>query len=201
MIAATNRDLVAGVAAGRFRQDLFYRLNVFPIAMPPLRSRKDDIPMLVEYFASRYAARLGKKLETIDRATMEQLVAYPWPGNVRELQNVIERAAILAEDGVLRVEEGDLHHHHHAPHATEERKAIHPHAGPAVSAGGLRGQEQQLIESALARVSRPDLRDPRRGREAWATADDARVDDQAPRHRQASVSPLRKRAGGLKCCR
>ena len=150
VIAATNRDLVAGVAAGRFRQDLFYRLNVFPIAMPPLRGRKDDIPMLVEYFASRYAARLGKKLETIDRATMEQLVAYPWPGNVRELQNVIERAAILAEDGVLRVEEGDLHHHHHAPHATEERKAIHPHASPAVSAGGLRGQERQLIESALA---------------------------------------------------
>jgi formate hydrogenlyase transcriptional activator len=150
VITATNRDLAAGVAAGRFRQDLFYRLNVFPIAMPPLRSRKDDIPMLVEYFASRYAARLGKKLETIDRATMEQLVAYPWPGNVRELQNVIERAAILAEDGVLRVEEGDLHHHH-APHTAEERKASHPHAAPAVSTRGLRDQEKQLIEAALAR--------------------------------------------------
>jgi formate hydrogenlyase transcriptional activator len=153
VITATNRDLAAGVAASRFRQDLFYRLNVFPIAMPPLRSRKDDIPMLVEYFASRYAARLGKKLETIDRATMEQLVAYLWPGNVRELQNVIERAAILAEDGVLRVEEGDLHHHHHhhAPHAAEDRKASHPPAGPAVSTGGLRDQEKQLIEAALAR--------------------------------------------------
>jgi formate hydrogenlyase transcriptional activator len=151
VITATNRDLVASVAAGRFRQDLFYRLNVFPIAMPPLRSRKDDIPMLVEYFASRYAARLGKKLETIDRATMEQLVTYPWPGNVRELQNVIERAAILAEDGMLRVEEGDLHHHHHAPQAAEERKASHPHASPAASSGGLRDQEKQLIEAALAR--------------------------------------------------
>jgi formate hydrogenlyase transcriptional activator len=152
VITATNRDLAAGVAASRFRQDLFYRLNVFPIAMPPLRSRKDDIPMLVEYFASRYGARLGKKLETIDRDTMEQLVAYPWPGNVRELQNVIERAAILAEDGVLRVEEGDLHHHHHhAPHAPEHPKVSHPHAGPAASTSGLRDQERQLIEAALAR--------------------------------------------------
>jgi formate hydrogenlyase transcriptional activator len=151
VITATNRDLAAGVAAGRFRQDLFYRLNVFPIAMPPLRSRKDDIPMLVEYFASRYAARLGKKLETIDRATMEQLVAYPWPGNVRELQNVIERAAILADDGVLRVEESDLHHHHHHHAEAEERKASHPHAAPAASTGGLRDQEKQLIEAALAR--------------------------------------------------
>src|SRR5437870_3754161 len=109
VIAATNRDLAAAVASGRFREDLFYRLNVFPIAMPPLRSRKGDIPMLVEYFAARYASRLGKRLETIDRRTMERLTAYPWPGNARELQNIIERAAILAEGGVLRVEEADLH--------------------------------------------------------------------------------------------
>ncbi|MET0154065.1 MAG: sigma 54-interacting transcriptional regulator [Candidatus Binatia bacterium] len=148
VIAATNRDLAAGVAAGRFRQDLFYRLNVFPIAMPPLRSRKDDVPMLVEYFASRYAARLGKKLQTIDRGTMERLVGYAWPGNVRELQNVIERAAILAEDGVLRVEEGDLHHA--PPRSAEERKTSHSHTAPASSVGGLRDQEKQLIEAALA---------------------------------------------------
>jgi formate hydrogenlyase transcriptional activator len=150
VIAATNRDLAASVAAGRFRQDLFYRLNVFPIAMPPLRRRKDDIAMLVEYFASRYAARLGKKLEAIDRATMEQLVAYPWPGNVRELQNVIERAAILAEDGVLRLEEGDLHHHA-PPRVAEERKVGQAHTSPMTATGGLRDQERQLIESALAR--------------------------------------------------
>jgi formate hydrogenlyase transcriptional activator len=151
VIAATNRDLAAGVAAGRFRQDLFYRLNVFPIAMPPLRGRKDDVPMLVEYFAARYAARLGKKLQTIDRGTMDRLVAYAWPGNVRELQNVIERAAILSEDGVLHVEESDLHHHHHAAsRAAEEGASGRPHAGPAASTGGLREQEKRLIEATLA---------------------------------------------------
>jgi formate hydrogenlyase transcriptional activator len=149
VIAATNRDLAAGVASGRFRQDLFYRLNVFPIAMPSLRERRDDIPMLVEYFASRYSARLGKKLEAIDRATMDRLVAYPWPGNVRELQNVIERAAILADDGVLRVEEQDLHvspkRSEGTPGDTVERReaeTLAPH--------GLRQHEKQLIESVLA---------------------------------------------------
>jgi transcriptional regulator with GAF, ATPase, and Fis domain len=144
VIAATNRDLAAAVASGRFREDLFYRLNVFPIAMPPLRSRKGDIPMLVEYFAARYASRLGKRLETIDRRTMERLIAYPWPGNARELQNIIERAAILAEGGVLRVEEADLH-------VAEVPSAVR---GATVardpSSRDLRQNERQLIESALA---------------------------------------------------
>ncbi len=107
--------------------------------------------MLVEHFAARYAARLGKKLQTIDRSTMGRLVAYAWPGNVRELQNVIERAAILSEDGVLRVEEGDLHHH--SPRPGEEPKTSQGrgrHAAETPSTGGLRGQERRLIESALA---------------------------------------------------
>jgi formate hydrogenlyase transcriptional activator len=147
VIAATNRDLAAAVAAGRFRQDLFYRLNVFPIAMPPLRDRREDVPFLVEYFASRYSARLGRKLETIDRGTMERLVAYPWPGNVRELQNVIERAAILAEHGVLDVEDADLR-----LAAEPELPKGHSVAGPSteVSSRGLRENEKQLIESVLA---------------------------------------------------
>jgi formate hydrogenlyase transcriptional activator len=149
VIAATNRDLAAGVASGRFRQDLFYRLNVFPIALPSLRERRDDIPMLVEYFASRYAARLGKKLEAIDRRTMERLIAYPWPGNVRELQNVIERAAILADDGVLRVEESDLHVA--APRADGDAgDADRPAAALPARSGGLHQHEKQLIESVLA---------------------------------------------------
>jgi formate hydrogenlyase transcriptional activator len=145
VIAATNRDLVAAVASGRFREDLFYRLNVFPIAMPPVRSRKDDIPMLVKYFAARYASRLGKRLESIDRRTMERLIAYPWPGNVRELQNIIERAAILADSGVLRVEEADLH-------VAEVGGAVRDAtvANDPSSSRDLRQNERQLIESALA---------------------------------------------------
>jgi formate hydrogenlyase transcriptional activator len=146
VIAATNRDLAAAVASGRFREDLFYRLNVFPIAMPPLRSRKDDIPLLVEYFAARYAARLGKRLESVDRRTMERLVAYPWPGNARELQNVIERAAILAEGGLLRVEETDLHV---AP-APAAARATTAAGDSSSSSLDLRQNERQLIESALA---------------------------------------------------
>jgi formate hydrogenlyase transcriptional activator len=147
VIAATNRDLAAAVASGRFREDLFYRLNVFPVRMPPLRSRKDDIPMLVEYFAARYAARLGKKLESVDRRTMERLIAYPWPGNVRELQNVIERAAILAEGGVLCVEEGDLHV---GPSAVVDRQAREGRDSAAAEpTPGLRENERKLIEKAL----------------------------------------------------
>ena len=149
VITATNRDLAAAVASGRFREDLFYRLNVFPIAMPPLRSRKDDMPMLVEYFAARYAARLGKRLESVDRRTMERLIAYPWPGNVRELQNVIERAAILAEGGVLRVEEADLHVAA-APGAGRHTSAAGDASAAESAPRGLRQNEKQLIEEALA---------------------------------------------------
>ena len=147
VIAATNRDLAAAVASGRFREDLFYRLNVFPIEMPPLRRRRDDIPMLVEYFAARFSARLGRKLAAVDRETMRRLTDYPWPGNVRELQNVVERAAILADDGVLRVEDADLRvaGPRSAPQTTTgERTAS------TGSASGLRDNEKQLIESALA---------------------------------------------------
>jgi formate hydrogenlyase transcriptional activator len=145
VIAATNRELRSAVASGRFREDLFYRLNVFPIEMPPLRDRRADIPMLVEYFASRFGARLGRKLEAIDRDTMQRLSDYPWPGNVRELQNVVERAAILADDGVLRVEHMDLHF---AGPRAAGAAASRPEAAGA--GRGLRENEKQLIESALA---------------------------------------------------
>jgi transcriptional regulator with GAF, ATPase, and Fis domain len=144
VIAATNRELRSAVASGRFREDLFYRLNVFPIEMPPLRDRRADIPMLVEYFASRFGARLGRKLEAIDRDTMQRLTDYPWPGNVRELQNVVERAAILADDGVLRVEHMDLHF------AGPRAGGTAPRVEAAGAGRGLRENEKQLIESALA---------------------------------------------------
>ena len=96
LITATNRDLQAAVTAGSFRQDLFYRLNVFPIAVPPLRDRAEDIPLLVEYFVGRYANATAKNIRHIGKDTLEALRAYRWPGNIRELQNVVERAVILS---------------------------------------------------------------------------------------------------------
>jgi formate hydrogenlyase transcriptional activator len=108
LVAATNRDLARMVAEGRFRNDLYYRLNVFPIALPPLRERSDGIPSLVRHFTQQFARRMGKRIETIPAATMDALVRYSWPGNVRELQNVIERAVILSPGPTLQVPLADL---------------------------------------------------------------------------------------------
>jgi formate hydrogenlyase transcriptional activator len=105
VLAATNRDLEAAVAAGTFRQDLFYRLNVFPIRVPSLRERKDDIPLLVEYLVERYAKRAGKKISHIKKRTLDLFQAYDWPGNIRELQNVIERAVILCDGETFSLDE------------------------------------------------------------------------------------------------
>jgi len=105
VIAATNRDLTAAVANGTFRQDLFYRLNVFPIEVPALRERNEDILMLVEYFVQRYASRAGKNIHSIDKKTLDLLQCYDWPGNIRELQNVIERSMILSSGEVFSVDE------------------------------------------------------------------------------------------------
>jgi formate hydrogenlyase transcriptional activator len=110
VIAATNRDLTSAVAEGRFRQDLFYRLNVFPIRMPALRERISDISLLVGYLIDRYAKKLGKKIRNIDKKTIELFHAYDWPGNIRELQNVVERAVILSEGETFFVEETWLTH-------------------------------------------------------------------------------------------
>jgi formate hydrogenlyase transcriptional activator len=108
LVAATNRDLAQMVAEGRFRSDLYYRLNVFPIVLPPLRERSDAIPSLVRHFTQQFARRMGKRIVTIPAATMEALFQYPWPGNVRELQNVIERAVILSPGATLQVPLADL---------------------------------------------------------------------------------------------
>ena len=101
LVAATNRDLAAMVSHSEFRSDLYYRLNVFPIALPPLRARQDDIPALVTHFVEVVGRRIGKQIAEIPDETMTALRLYPWPGNIRELQNLIERAVILANDGVL----------------------------------------------------------------------------------------------------
>jgi formate hydrogenlyase transcriptional activator len=108
LVAATNRDLAATVADGRFRSDLYYRLNVFPLVLPPLRERTEDIPPLVRHFTQRFARGMGRRIQTISSDVMEALIRYPWPGNVRELQNVIERAVILSPSSSLQVALSDL---------------------------------------------------------------------------------------------
>jgi PAS domain S-box-containing protein len=108
VVAATNRDLKADVEVGKFRQDLYYRLSVFPIQVPSLRERADDIPLLVEYFIARYAQRAGKRIEEIEKDTLDLLRDYHWPGNIRELQNVVERAVILSEGGTFSLDENWL---------------------------------------------------------------------------------------------
>ena len=108
LVAATNRDLSEMISQGRFRSDLYYRLNIFPILLPPLRERLDDIPRLVRHFTQSYARRMGRRIETIPSSVMDALVRYPWPGNVRELQNVIERAVILSKGLTLDVPPADL---------------------------------------------------------------------------------------------
>jgi len=103
IIAATNRDLYEEMRLGRFREDLFYRLNIFPITIPPLRDRAEDIPLLVEYFLEKFNRKLGKNLQHVTNETMERLMAHTWPGNVRELESVIERAAIVSQGATLQV--------------------------------------------------------------------------------------------------
>jgi transcriptional regulator with GAF, ATPase, and Fis domain len=103
VIAATNRDLERAVEEGRFRSDLYYRLKVFPIHVPALRERKEDIPLLVNYFAPKYGSRMGKRLESVPQGTLDSLINYPWPGNVRELENVIERAVIVSRGAELEL--------------------------------------------------------------------------------------------------
>jgi formate hydrogenlyase transcriptional activator len=121
LIAATNRDLEAMVSEQKFRSDLYYRLNVFPIRVPPLRERADDIPQLVRHFVQQFGRRMGKTIETIPSETMEALVRYHWPGNVRELQNVVERAVILTRGSVLNVAVGELARRSAQPPASNSR--------------------------------------------------------------------------------
>ena len=137
VIAATNSDLTAAVAEGTFREDLFYRLNVIPIELPPLRQRQEDIPMLVEYFIARYARNVGKRFRRVSRRTLDCLQSYPWPGNVRELQNVIERSVIVSDTDEFTVDESWL--------SPRER-------GPGTRVGSfnsLAEQEKAMVEDAL----------------------------------------------------
>jgi formate hydrogenlyase transcriptional activator len=108
VIAATNRDLQSAIAAGTFRSDLFYRLNVFPIEVPPLRKRQEDIPVLVAYFVDRFARKAGKRIRNVNKNSLELLRSYPWPGNIRELQNIVERSVIVCDSENFSVDESWL---------------------------------------------------------------------------------------------
>jgi formate hydrogenlyase transcriptional activator len=138
VIVATNRDLQASIAAGTFREDLFYRLNVFPIVIPPLRERREDIPMLVQYFIDRYARREGKNFGRVSKETVDLFQLYPWPGNIRELQNVIERSVIVSEGETFSVDESWL-----------SRQPV-PKSNQFELRERLNAQERETIEAALS---------------------------------------------------
>jgi PAS domain S-box-containing protein len=139
VVAATNRDLKAAVANGTFREDLYYRLNVFPLEMPPLRARRADIPLLVEYFIDRYARKAGKNIGSVDKKTLQLLQSYPWPGNIRELQNVIERSIIVCETDIFTVDESWL-----SQRPLDTRSGSTPFLSEKVAA-----TEREIIEEAL----------------------------------------------------
>jgi len=139
VVAATNRDLQAAISAGAFRSDLFYRLDVFPIEIPSLRERREDIPLLVEYFIDRYARKAGKNIKRVNKKTLELLQSYPWPGNIRELQNVIERSVILCETEIFSIDENWLPKQ---PSLTEPKTQVE-------LPGRLLAQEREMIEAAL----------------------------------------------------
>jgi PAS domain S-box-containing protein len=151
VIAATNRDLHEATAAGTFRRDLFYRLNVFPIEVPPLRNRKDDIPILLDYFVHRFSRKVAKHFANIDKRTLELFRSYPWPGNIRELQNVVERSVILSADHTFCVDESWLS-------SDSRRMSLQPSEPDYTNESAI--GERRIIEAALretrGRVSGPN---------------------------------------------
>jgi transcriptional regulator with GAF, ATPase, and Fis domain len=148
VIAATNRDLEAAITAGTFRSDLFYRLNVFPIEIPPLRERREDIRLLVEYFVGHFARKAGKTFRGINKKTLELLVSYPWPGNIRELQNVVERSVIVSDTENFSVDESWL-----------SRQPLADPKNHLELSRRLAGQEKEMIE-AILRESRGQVSGP-----------------------------------------
>jgi transcriptional regulator with GAF, ATPase, and Fis domain len=139
VIAASNRDLEDAIVAGTFRLDLFHRLNVFPIEVPPLRERREDIPLLLDHFIKRYANKSGKTIRSIDKKTVELFKSYSWPGNIRELQNVIERSIIVCESEIFSVDESWL-----------SKASLKQNGASSNLANSLHAEERKIIEAALA---------------------------------------------------
>jgi len=156
LIAATNRDLEALVNEQRFRSDLYYRLNVFPVRVPALRERPEDIPLLVRHFVQQFSRNMSKVIDTIPTETMSTLIKYPWPGNIRELQNVIERAVILTKGPILNVPASDLRASNGTSAAPAPPAAI-PSPSPTESSRNMRAElddaERQKIMAALEQTN------------------------------------------------
>jgi DNA-binding NtrC family response regulator len=146
VITATNRDLMESVVNGSFRQDLFYRLNVFPLEMPSLRERKQDIPLLVEYFIHRYARKAGKAFKKVSASTIARLQSYPWPGNVRELQNVIERSVVVSDNDEFTVDESWLSRRDTVKSSRAFPRSLAVHAKVLI---------EQALRASAGRVSGP----------------------------------------------
>ena len=161
MIAATHRDLAAMIREDKFREDLFYRLNVFPIEIPPLRERREDIPLLVHYFVSKLSRQMGKKIESIPKQAMEALAGASWPGNVRELENFIERAVILTQGSELYVPLAEMRRD------TGAWRRLGADISPRVHISRRRAAgHHQCAKSGF----RQDCRHGRRGRTPWSEA-------------------------------
>jgi formate hydrogenlyase transcriptional activator len=160
VIAATNRDVQEALRTGRFRSDLFYRLNVFPIEVPPLRDRRSDIPQLATFFLSRFAKKFGKRVGSVSPGTMDRLVSYAWPGNIRELQNVMERAVVLCERPVLELDQelvpvttaGWQAHDPESPSGTRGRGKQSPRESEPSQLARMKDVERQHILAALDRT-------------------------------------------------
>jgi formate hydrogenlyase transcriptional activator len=184
VLAATNRDLEAAVASGAFRPELYYRLNVFPVRMPPLRERMDDIPLLVEDLVESFANKAGKRIRHIETRTMQLLQAYDWPGNVRELQNVIERAVVLCDGDTFFIDESWL------------KRGADRRSEPGGPPRNLPGGAGEGMDRSRARGVQGTGRRPLgRGGEARHSASDTRFEDQSPAHREAAVSRALARRG------
>ena len=171
LIAATNRDLAKMVKTGEFRSDLYYRLRVFPITIPPLRARTSDIPLLVHYFVNKHARRMNKPIHTIPKETMSALVAWPWPGNVRELENFIERAVILTPGSTLRAPLAELE--------KVEDESFRLICGPEFSCRRA-GTHPSRAQGSKG----DDRRKWRSGGEARAQADDIELQTEEAGHRE-----------------
>jgi nitrogen regulation protein NR(I) len=154
LIAATNRDLQGLIRDGRFREDLYYRLNVVPIALPPLRDRRDDIPLLVGHFLEKYNRRLGKKVERVEDEAMQLLLAYPWPGNIRELENLMERSVLFADDPVIRACALPEALRDHAPAPPTPAASIAPVASLAGAAAASGASMKEIVRHAQAELEK-----------------------------------------------
>ena len=188
VVAATNVDLRRAVEEGRFREDLFYRLNVIAIQLPPLRQRKEDIPALVQHFVDKYARENSKAVETVTPEVLQVLMDYDWPGNVRELENVIERGVVLATTPLIDRELVPEHVR------TSARLLPHP-AGLGAARGHQPARGDRELRAPHHRVDarRDRRRAEGRGPAAGPQADDAQRDDQAPQHPARARSSLARR--------